>query len=105
MTRLAQLTKLHQLEPTDPFCTYGIALEHAKAQEFDAAIQWLDKTLEIDADYAYAYFQKAKMLIEKGEDEPAREVLRIGIDRAKKKGTPDSLHGAEEMTALLQSVE
>ncbi len=30
--RLEQLTKLHEADPSDPFCTYGIALEHANTQ-------------------------------------------------------------------------
>lgn len=105
MSRLDQLLKLHKLDPQDPFCTYGIALEHAKAQDFNTALQWLDKTLAIDPNYAYAYFQKAKMFIEQGEEDRARQVLREGIENAKKTGTPDSLHGAEEMAALMQSIE
>ena len=35
----------------------------------------LDKTLQADPGYCYAYFQKAKMFIEKGEGANAREVL------------------------------
>lgn len=103
-TRLEQLTKMHAADPGDPFCTYGIALEYAKVGQVDEAIQWLDKTLAVDGNYGYAYFQKAKMLLEKGQEAAARQVLNTGIATARKHGTPDSLHAAEEMTTLLESV-
>ncbi|MCX5661436.1 MAG: tetratricopeptide repeat protein [Planctomycetota bacterium] len=103
-TRLEQLLKLHAADPADPFCTYGIALEHGKAGAFDQALTWLDKTLELDGNYAYAFFQKAKMFIEKGEEEQAKATLQNGIAAARKHGSPDSLHAAEEMTGLLESI-
>lgn len=103
-TRLEQLQKLHAADPADPFCAYGIALEHAKASQFDLALAWLDKTLSLDANYAYAYFQKAKMYIEKGDEEEAKAVLQKGISVARGHGSPDSLHAAEEMKGLLDSL-
>ena len=103
-SRLEQLTKLHAADPKDPFCTYGIALEHAKAQQFTDALQWLDKTLDVDSQYCYAYFQKAKMFIEMGDENAARQVLQTGIGVARKAGNPDAAHAAEEMGALLESI-
>lgn len=102
--RLAQLLKLHQADPADPFCTYGIALEHFKAARHDEAIQWLDRTLQIDPGYCYAYFQKAKALSEKGDDAGARAVLNQGITTATRIGTGESLHAAEEMRGLMASL-
>lgn len=102
--RLEQLLKLHKADPNDPFCTYGIALEHAKAGDPDAALTWLEKTLAADAHYFYAYFQKAKMFIDKGEEDEARAVLETGIKLARERATPESLHAAEEMSALLTSI-
>lgn len=105
MSRLEQLTKLHHADPADPFCTYGIALEHGKAGRYDEAIAWLDKTLGLDAKYSYAYFQKAKMLIEKGEEDAARATLNTGIDSARKAGGAEALHAAEEMRGLLDTLD
>ncbi len=102
--RLAQLTKLHQADPTDPFCTYGIALEHAKAGDHEKALTWLDKTLRIDPHYGYAYYQKGKILSEMGREEQARELLRQGIATARQAGGPDNLHAAQEMGDLLESI-
>ena len=100
--RLTQLQKLHAADPRDPFLTYGIALEFGKAGQFDEAITWLDKTLEADAKYCYAYFQKAKMLEEKGETPSAIAVLRNGMQAAQAAGDG---HAASEMMQLLESME
>ncbi len=97
--RLTQLHKLHAADPGDPFLTYGIALEHGKTGALDDAIAWLDKTLAIDATYCYAYFQKAKMLDEKGETEAARAILQQGMKAAQAAGDG---HAASEMMTLLE---
>jgi tetratricopeptide (TPR) repeat protein len=103
-TRLDQLVKLHQADPKDPFCPYGIALEHAKAGELDEAIQWLDKTLAIDAAYCYAYYHKARLLIEKGDGKTARRTLQSGMQTAIRINTPEARKAHEEMAGLLETL-
>ena len=100
--RLEQLHRLHNADPKDPFLAYGIALEHGKAGAHDDAITWLNKTLELDSQYCYAFFQKAKMLDLKGETTSAQQVLRDGIETAKQAGDD---HAAEEMKVLMESFE
>ncbi len=102
--RLAQLEKLHAADPHDPFVTYGVALEHAKAQRFEDAIAWLDKTLSLDRHYCYAYYQKAKAYSELGEDDQAKATLHAGIAAAREARNPDAAHAAEEMAVLLESL-
>jgi len=99
--RLDQLVKLHEADPADPFVTYGIALEHAKADRPDEALAWLDKTLSLDAGYLYAYFQKAKALGELGEDAAARAAAERGIEKAAEAGDDKAL---SELTDLLESL-
>jgi tetratricopeptide (TPR) repeat protein len=99
--RLTQLHKLHAADPRDPFLTYGIALEHAKAGQLDDALAWLDKTLAADRKYCYAYFQKAKMLSEKGDDDGAKATLHEGIRVAREAGDE---HAGSEMMQLLESM-
>lgn len=100
--RLEQLTKLHDADPNDPFCTYGIALEHAKAQRYDEALQWLDKTLGLDAQYCYAFYQKAKVLSQLGRNDDARQVLKVGMETATQAGDD---HARSEMAELLDTLE
>ena len=99
--RLEQLEKMHAADPGDPFCTYGIAMEHAKSGRLDDAIEWLDKTIDADGQYCYAYYQKAKLLSEKGEQEAGRDVLHKGMESARAAGEG---HAAEEMGELLENI-
>lgn len=99
--RLEKLLAFHEQDPHDTFCTYGIAMEHIKAGALDEAIAWLDKTMAIDADYAYAYFQKARALSQKGDTDAARAVVDAGIAAAQRSGDQ---HAAEELAGLKESL-
>ena len=100
--RMPQLCKLHEADPSDVDVPYMIALEHAKAEEHATAIDWLDKTLALDAGYHYAYFQKAKMLSELGEDQDALAVLDAGITRATADGHAKAASELEELKLAIQ---
>lgn len=97
--RLEQLKKLHAVDPNDPFLTYGIALELAKEDLLEEAVTWLDKTIEMDADYCYAYYQKAKMLGEMGEDKQVATCIQLGIEAAKRTNDGKAL---SELSELLE---
>lgn len=96
--RLEELMKLHQIDPNDTFCMYGIALEHAKFDHHDQAVHWLDQTLRVDPQYCYAYYQKAKSWLALGQEQAARETLRIGMETARQANDD---HAYEEMAQLL----
>ena len=100
--RLNQLIALHEKEPLDPFLTYGIALEHAKLHDHTQALHWLDKTLALDANYCYGYYQKAKVLSAMGKDDEARAAAEAGISRAK---TLNDAHAQSELSDLLATLE
>ncbi|MEX0746080.1 MAG: hypothetical protein WD118_10810 [Phycisphaeraceae bacterium] len=100
--RLSQLRKLYDIDPNDPFITYGIALEHANQGEVDEALRWLDQTLQIDAQYCYAYFQKGRLLSDAGRDDEAKAALREGVKQAEQAG---DAHAASEIGELLASLE
>ena len=100
--RLEQLTKLYEADAADPFLTYGIALEYAKIARFDDAMVWFDKTIEIDPNYCYAYYHKARILGDLGDDAAARRVLDRGMQAAQQAGDE---HARSEMTDLLDSLE
>lgn len=81
-SRLDTLLKLHAADPQDADVPYMIGLEHGKNDDPQEAVCWLDRCLALDAGYHYAYFQKAKMLSELGEDEGAVAAVDMGIQRA-----------------------
>lgn len=100
--RLEKLLKLHAADPEDPFCPYGIAMEHAKAGDHQKALDWLDKTLHIDATYPYAYYQKAKLLGEAGQKDAARSVVAAGIIAARQVGDDHARSELEELGLSLE---
>jgi tetratricopeptide (TPR) repeat protein len=100
--RLTQLHELLETDPQDADLLYMIALEHAKAGALDEALAWLDRTLGRNAHYHYAYFQKAKLLAERGRDAEARQVLETGIQHAREANNDKA---ARELTELLKSLD
>jgi tetratricopeptide (TPR) repeat protein len=99
--RLAQLIQMYEDDPGDPFVSYGIALEHSKQEQFAEAVDWFDKTLELDSHYCYAYFHKAKTLMELGDQETACVVLEAGIRTAQEAGDD---HARSEIEQFLESL-
>ncbi len=78
-----------------------IALEHGKADDPAEAVTWLDRTIQLDPGYHYAYFQKAKMLSELGEDQQALRVLDTGIAQATRDGHHKAVGELQELKAAL----
>ena len=99
--RINQLRNLLESEPDDTFCLYGIAMEYAKAGQSDRAIAHFDRTIEIDPEYCYAYYHKARCLMEMDRSEEARTTLEDGLAHAKTSG---DVHAEGEIEALLASV-
>ncbi|MBC7785697.1 MAG: hypothetical protein H7144_17860 [Burkholderiales bacterium] len=100
MSRLDQLKTLLERTPTDPFLTYGIALEHKKLNETTEAIQWLDRTIGLDVNYCYAYYQKGQILETTGDTDAARSAYLAGIKSAQAAGDAHAqgeLQGALDM--------
>ena len=93
--------KLRNADPDDADVPYMIGLEHAKADDPAAAIRWLDTTLQLAPGYHYAYFQKAKMLSELGEDDQARAVLDQGISRAQQDNHHKAVSELQELRAAI----
>jgi len=101
-TRLEQLHKLLAMTPTDPFLTYGIALELKKAAELPQAVEWLDKTIGLDASYCYAYYQKGQVLEQLGDADAARRTYRLGIAAA---GEAGDAHAQGELQGALDMLD
>jgi tetratricopeptide (TPR) repeat protein len=99
--RLEQLKKLHEADPNDADLPYMIALEVGKSGETAEAIEWLDKTIALNAHYHYAYFQKAKMLDEEGEGAEALVTLDEGIKLATEAGNAKALGELQELRGMM----
>jgi tetratricopeptide (TPR) repeat protein len=100
--RIQQLHSLLKSEPEDPFCLYGLAMEHAKRGEHDQAIAWFDKTLAVDPGYLYAYFHKAKSQEQIEDLTAAQCTLKAGLAKAKASGDAKSMN---EIASYLDELE
>ncbi len=100
--RMQKLQALLERDPNDTFLLYAIALEHKKANEPAAAIQWFDKVIEKDPGYSVAYHQAGLTHEAAGNIAAAKEAYHHGIAAAEKKGDH---HAADEMRGALGMIE
>jgi len=101
MSRLAKLAKLHASDPEDTDILYMLAQEHASAGDHAAAIAWYDRCLARDPLYLYAYFHKARSLEAMERSADAAQVLRTGLEHARRKGDAKAV---SELAAYLDQL-
>ena len=99
---MQQLQKMLQRQPDDPFLLYGLAMEHKKANDLTGALQWLDRVLQNDPNYCYAYYQRGQVHELAGDADAARKAYREGIEAAARAG---DAHARTELEAALSLVE
>ncbi|HEX8340037.1 MAG TPA: hypothetical protein VF624_03935 [Tepidisphaeraceae bacterium] len=102
MSRMQQLHQLLSKTPDDPFLLYGIALEHKKAGEPQQAVEFLNKTIAVDAGYCYAYYQKGQIYESIDDYDAARGAYQAGLAAAK---TAGDAHAASEIEAALEALD
>lgn len=101
MSRLAQLQKLHEQDPSDADILYMLAQEFAKAGDTAQAVAWYDKCLATDPGYLYAYFHKARALQAADDDAGAIACLCEGLVEARRRGDAKA---ASEMAGFLDEL-
>jgi len=82
MPSRAQIQRLLDLEPNDPFILYAMATDHAKENEHREALEFFEKTIEADSDNCYAYYHMARSLEALHRIEEAKVVLDHGLEAA-----------------------
>ncbi len=100
--RAGQIRKMLEKTPNDAFLLYGLALEHKKAGRLGDAMQWLDRTVSADANFAYAHFQRGQIFESGGKIAEARAAYQMGVDAA---GRAGDAHGVSEIRAALESLD
>lgn len=89
-------------QPGDTFVLYAIALEHKKAGDNDRAVEFLDRVIQFDPGYCYAYFQKGQVLETTGDISGAKQAYEAGITAARTKG---DAHALSELQGALSMIE
>lgn len=66
-------------DPANSFARYGLAMEHVKGGELEAAVGEFELLLASDPNYSAGYFHGGQTLEKLGRLDTAREYYRRGI--------------------------
>ena len=90
-------------DPDDAFLRYGLGMEHASSGDDAACVEVLrDLIGRTDANpYIPAFLQAGQALVRLDRIEEASDVLRKGVDAARRGG---DTHAQGEMQGLLDSI-
>jgi tetratricopeptide (TPR) repeat protein len=100
--KLEKLYAMLAKQPSDPFLLYGIAMEHKKLSEPTKAIEFLDRTIQADQNYCYAYYQRGQILESMGDAVAAAQSYNDGIAAAKRAGDAHAQSELESALAMVQ---
>lgn len=97
MDKIAALNGILELDPTNAFARYGIAMEHVAQGNSEIALAEFSTLIAQHPDYVPAYQMSAQTLIQLGRIEEARARLDAGLAAAQRSG---NTHAASEMQAM-----
>lgn len=92
------LKNMVALNPRDSFARYGLAMEHANTGNLEQAVLEYRTLLELNPDYAAAYFHGGQALEKLGRVDQAAEMYRQGIETTARTGDQ---HTRSELQAAL----
>ena len=101
MDKIAALTEILTLDPSNAFARYGLGMEHLSQQQPDAALAEFAKVIEHNADYVPAYQMAAQTLAKSNRSDEAITLLQQGLAAAARTG---NAHAASEMQGLLDEL-
>jgi predicted Zn-dependent protease len=103
MDKLAALNEILQLDPTNAFARYGLAMEFVSQNNTDAALTEFTTLIGHNPDYVPAYQMSAQTLSKLGRTEEALTRLHEGISAANRTGNQHALAEMEGMREDLSS--
>jgi len=101
MSRREKIEAMLADEPRDVFLRYSLAMEFDKEGRHDESLSALMELTREDQAYVPAFFMAGQQLARLERTDDAREVLREGIEEARRQG---DTHAAGEMAELLASL-
>ena len=102
MDRLQMLQDLLAQDPNNQLARYGLAMEYSGKGETDTCVAEFKKLIEINPNYANAYFMAAQALAKDERKDEAKTLLKQGITAA---GRIGNRHAESEMQAFLDELE
>lgn len=98
-SRLEQFKEFVEMDPTDTFSRYALAMEYAGEGKYEDAVSHFREVIRLDPGYSAAYFQAGLACQKAGKIDDAKHMLESGIAAAEKKG---DWHARDEMKATLE---
>ena len=102
MDKIQGLREILNLEPSNSFARYGLAMELARTGELEAALAEFANLQERDPAYTAGYFMAAQTLAANGRTLEAIDRLKLGIESARSQG---NRHAMSEMQAMLDELD
>jgi predicted Zn-dependent protease len=102
MDKIAALNEILQLDPTNAFARYGLAMEHTSQGNTDLALTEFASLIQHNPDYVPAYQMSAQTLAKLGRTDEAISRLKEGLAASQRTG---NAHAASEMEALLDDLQ
>ena len=97
MDKLAALNEILQLDPTNAFARYGLAMEYLTQGNTEAALAAFAACIEHNPDYVPAFQMSAQTLAKLGRTQEALDRIEAGLAAASCTGND---HARSEMEAL-----
>jgi tetratricopeptide (TPR) repeat protein len=100
MDRIEVFKNMAAQDPANVLARYGLAMEHVKINEFEEAVKWFQSVLEVNPNYAAAYFHCGQTYEKMGDVDAARAIYQKGIEVTTRTGdghTRAELQGALDL--------
>ena len=101
MNKIAALSDILQLDPSNAFARYGLAMEYLSQGNTDSALTEFSTLIQHNPDYVPGYQMSAQTLAKLGRTEEALDRLHNGIAAANRTGNQ---HALAEMDALREDI-
>jgi tetratricopeptide (TPR) repeat protein len=101
-SRLEQFKELVELDPSDAYSRYALAMEYMSVGNFDESLRQLQEVIRLEPDNHTACFQAGVACRKTGNVEGAKRFWKRGIEAAQRKG--DS-HAVDKMIEALEILE
>ena len=101
MDKIAALNEILQLDPTNAFARYGLAMEYVSQGDSGTALEAFATLISHNPDYVPAYQMSAQTLAKLGRTDEALARLHEGIAAANRTGNQ---HALAEMDAMREDL-
>jgi predicted Zn-dependent protease len=102
MDKIAGLTEILSMDPSNAFARYGLAMEYVNQGQIETGLAEFDTLLAAHPDYTAGYQMAAQTLAKVERIPEAIEKLKAGIATARRTGNN---HAMSEMQGMLDELD